>query len=168
VAELGSGARATRRIENREEPEVPTEVSKAFRYAKVMLRSQRIPFDVSAREFRAWLEADTPWPDMSLDTLLSRPLLVAHELVEIDTVKKMGLRITKSVIVDNPDMVYEAHLKAFEVELLLAKRRRNWSHIGERIEDVQNWIDDPLLPQKLKPKCRALREDAQEALRTKH
>ncbi len=144
------------------------DINKAFSHAKVMLKSQGIPFVVSAKEFRMWFEADTPWPDMPLGTLLSRPLLVAHELVEINEIKNMGLRITRNVIVDNPGKVYEAHLKAFEVELLLAKRQGDWFHISQRIRDAQNWIEDPLLPPSLKPKFQAIRKEAQRALRTKH
>ncbi len=41
---------------------------------------------------------------------------MVHELVEIDEVRRMGLRITKDVIVRNMVRTNDAHLKAARVE----------------------------------------------------
>lgn len=141
------------------------DTDEALHSAEKMLAEQGIHFEVSADELGIWCTADTPWPDMPLDVLMLRPLLVAHELVEISEIKKMGLKITKSVIIENPARVYEAHLKAFEVELMLARRQGDWRHIGQRILDAQKWMADPLLPTSLKPRCQALIEEAQKSLR---
>lgn len=77
----------------------------------------------------------------------------------------MGLPITKDVILKNPSQVYEAYLNAFEVELAIAKKMNDRGHIRARLRGVRNWTEDPLLYQRLKPRCKMLYAQAEEALR---
>ena len=83
-------------------------------------------------------------------------MLVAHELVELGEVKQMGLPIVKDVIPKNLQRIYEAHLNAFEVEMSLATQMNEWGHIRTRLKDIETWIEDPLLPRKLRPRCKML------------
>jgi hypothetical protein len=44
--------------------------------------------DVSAEDTVKWFDADTLYPDITLDEVLNNPWLVVHEIAEIDAVKK--------------------------------------------------------------------------------
>lgn len=102
------------------------------------------------------MNAPTAYPDFSVEDVLGNPFLVAHEIAEIAEVKKMGIRITKDAILDNPVRIYEAHLKAFEVEMRLATEAHDRDHLASRLNDLRNWTNDPLLPPNLRPTCNEL------------
>jgi len=68
-----------------------------------------------------YLTADTPYSDLSSKVILSDDLWLIHELIEINELKKMGIAITgKDLIIKNLEKVYEAHLKALKLEILIA------------------------------------------------
>jgi len=98
----------------------------------------------TADDLVAWFQADTPYPDITLDEVLDQPLLVVHELVEMDEVKKMGLKFTKDVILKNPEAVDRAHCLATLVELRMSMELGDVEHVRRRIESIASWIDDPL------------------------
>jgi uncharacterized repeat protein (TIGR04076 family) len=74
---------------------------------------------------------------------------VAHEVVEVAELKRMGLDITKGVIVENVDQVYAAHLKAAKVEIELAMAMGDVAHVQERLPAFGSWTEDPLVPPEL-------------------
>lgn len=144
---------------------MPAGVEETFSQTKTLLFTRGFTCDVSLKEFRDWLATSTAYRDVEIDDVLGRPLLVAHEILEIAEAKRMGLPITKSVILENPELVYEAHLNAFEAEIMLAKSTSDWDHIRGRLKDVRSWAEDPLLPPKLRPRCRMLHATAKETLK---
>lgn len=91
-----------------------------------------------------WFEAGTPYDqDFGLNKVIAIPLIVVHELVEIENVKRMGLPLTRDVITKNLNKVDDAHIKAVQVELQLAESTKNTEHIRERLADVESWVKDP-------------------------
>lgn len=96
-------------------------------------------------ELMAWLRTETPYPNPSPADLLDTPLLVVHELVEIEEAKRMGLRITNDVIVRNLERINDAHLRAAEVELDVAMREGEEEYVRSRALDLAGWCEDPLL-----------------------
>jgi hypothetical protein len=120
-----------------------SEVKKAVENARRLLQSHGFDCETTAEELVQWFQADTPYDkDMKVDDILETPLIVAHELVEIDNVKRMGLVLTKHVIVENLQKVDDAHMKAAEVELQLAVSLRDTAHIKERLDDIKAWSED--------------------------
>lgn len=140
------------------------EVELAVEEAKEMLRGSGIDLDVTADQLWNWFETDLPMPDISLGEVLINPLLVVHELVEIDEVLKMGLAITKDVIIRNPEKVDDAHLVAAKIELLVARNVGASAHIKERITHIEKWALDKALSESRKAEYRRLLADAKDAL----
>ena len=93
------------------------EIDQAVQEAKQLLDYHGYACAATAADLRQWYEADTPFDDnFGLDEVLRHPLLVTHELVEIDNVKRMGLSLTKDVIVTNLEKIDDAHLIATKAE----------------------------------------------------
>lgn len=139
-------------------------VSGPVENAKALLRRHGHRCEVSPEELERWFQADTPYPDIGLAEVLQRPLLVVHELVEIDAVKRRGLPLTKSVILQNLELVDEAHLQAAEVELELAAATEDFEHLEDRLKDFRKWCEDPLTTPRLRGKYQELHTRAQRAL----
>lgn len=127
--------------------------------AKALLSQHGITCSVSLGDLKDYFEADTPYPDSSLDEVLSNRFLVVHELVEIDEVKRMGLQITKDVIVKHLNEVDDAHLKATRIELMLAAEQRDIEHLKSRYQDIQRWSVDPTVTEENKRLYVELAED---------
>jgi hypothetical protein len=140
------------------------EVEAAVDSAKGMLSESGIDLDVTADQLWEYFETDLPVPDISLGDVILNPFLVVHELVEIDEVLKMGLAITKYVIVRNPEKVDDAHLTAARIELMVAERFRATEHIRDRIGNIEKWTVDETLSEDRKTEYRRLLADAREAL----
>lgn len=100
--------------------------------------------DVSARDFERWFQAETPYPDVTMEEVIDEPLLVMHEIVEIDEVKKSGLTLEKDAIITNLELVDKAHFKAAQIEMEVALALGNRKHVSERLKDIRNWSWDPL------------------------
>jgi hypothetical protein len=109
-----------------------------------LLEEHGIECSTTADDLIAWFNADTAYPDISLDELLGRPLLVVHELVEISEVKKMGLKLTKDVILKNPEAVDRAHCLATLAELKMAVELGDVEHVRSRMRSIESWISDPM------------------------
>ncbi len=111
---------------------------------KRLLEDHGIECSATADDLVAWFSADTAYPDISLDEVLDIPLLVVHELVEISEVKRMGLSLTKDVILKNPEAVDRAHCLATLAELRMAVELGNLEHVQRRIRSIEDWVNDPL------------------------
>ncbi len=118
---------------------------RAVSEADVLLARHGYGYRGDAADLMAWLQTDTPYPNPSPAEILDTPLLVVHEIVEIAEVRRMGLRITKDVIVRNMERINDAHLRATEVELDLAIREERTDYVRSRSRDVASWCEDPLL-----------------------
>lgn len=83
-------------------------------------------------------------------------MIVAHELAEIENVKRMGLALTKDVIVNNLEKVDDAHMVATEAELRIAIAPRDVKHIRNRLENIKMWSEDSTVTSENKEKYREL------------
>lgn len=144
------------------------EVESAVDKAKQMLSDSGIDVDVTADQLWEWFETDLPFPDISLGEIVLNPLLVVHELVEIDEVLKMGLAITKDVIMRNPEKVDDAHLIAAKIELLVARNLGAAEHIKERIANIENWALDKTISEGRRADYHRLLAEAKDALSRIH
>ncbi|MFQ6089265.1 MAG: hypothetical protein ACE5K0_10240 [Candidatus Methanofastidiosia archaeon] len=141
-----------------------SEIQDRLEKAKETLREYGYICDVSVKDLIGYLSADTYDETLSIDDILKKHLLVIHELVEIDEIKEMGLRITKDVIIKNYERIYKAHLKAVEVELEIAKDIGEFKHIEEKIGWIISWLEDPRLPPELRYKCERIYRKAEQAV----
>jgi len=121
------------------------EVDAAVEKAKEILSDCGIDLDTTADQLIDWFDTELPIPDIALGDVVLNPLLVVHELVEIDEVLKMGLEITKDVIIRNPEKVDDAHLKAAKVELMVARSLGAVEHLRERVKDMEKRCVDQTL-----------------------
>ena len=129
--------------------------------AKQVLKKYNLNVDVTPEDLISYFQATTIEEDTTtLGDVLKNPFLLIHELVEINEMKKQGLRVTKNVIIENVDSVYDAHLIATEVELAVAYESGDIQHIKNRIGNIESWLEDPLLPKRLHTKCEALLQRA--------
>lgn len=118
---------------------------RAVEVGNTLLARHGFPQRSTADELRAWLQTDTPYPNPDPADLLATPFLVVHEIVEIDEAKRLGLRITKDVIVNHMEAVNDAHRVAAEVELRIAAAEGDVAYVASRAADLRAWCDDPLL-----------------------
>lgn len=110
-------------------------------------------FSVSSRELWEYLHAESYEDDAyTAKDVLSNEYLLSHELLEIECLKRRGLKITSKVIVENPETVYECHLKALEEELELAFREGNLEWVEKRLKDAEGYLGDEHLPERLRDK----------------
>ena len=112
----------------------------------------------TASELMAWLRTDTPYPNPTPAMLLGTTFLVVHEIVEIAEAKRMGLRITKDVIVRNMEKINDAHLIAAEVEFRVAASEGEARYVETRFADLSSWCEDPLLTGSQRAAYESLRE----------
>lgn len=137
-----------------------SEVDRAVREARQLMRDHGYDCTTTADDLRRWFEADTPFDEnFGLDEVLRFPLLVIHELVEIQNVKRMGLSLTKDVIIANLEMVDNAHLIATEVELKMAIATRDVNHIRDRLENIRMWSEDNTVTPENKEKYRRMHSE---------
>jgi hypothetical protein len=141
------------------------EIRNAVEDARSLLSNHGYDCRTTVEDFILWFQADTPY-DLGgeFDSVIHNPLLVAHELVEIENVKAMGLKLTKDVIVKNLQKVDDAHLKATRIELELAILLRNTQHVSERIDNISMWLEDPSVTPESKDQYRELRAKTLDAL----
>jgi GNAT superfamily N-acetyltransferase len=147
-------------------PSIPLEqCAVALRDARQILRRHGYDHDISAEDLLAYAKADTIYPSaISWDEILKDRLIVVHEVVEIAELKRMGLEITRDVIVRNLEELYEAHLRAAEVEMAIALEISDLGHVRGRLKAVQDWIGDPLMPSRLRAEYDELYAQLQQAL----
>jgi hypothetical protein len=141
------------------------EVRSAVDNAKQLLTDCGVDIDVSAEQLWDWFDTELPVPDIELGDVVIDPLLVVHELVEIDEVLKMGLKLTKDVIIKNPEKLDDAHIKAAEIELMVAKSIGAVDHIESRIKDMERWCVEGTLSELREKEYRQLLVQAKDYLR---
>lgn len=116
--------------------------------------------NVSAQEFYDYMTGEIFSEDTTtLEDVLGNEYLMVHELVEINELKKMGRTINKRVIMESPKtVIYEAHLRAMELELQYALRKRDsfWVKIRLRHHKESVLDNDPHLPNEMRPRAEAL------------
>ena len=143
------------------------EVDEAVQEAKQLLKDHGYDCTTTADDLRRWFEADTPFDeDFGLNEVLKQPLIVVHELVEIENVKQMGLSLTKDVIIKNLEKVDDAHMIATEVELKIAIALRDVDHIRDRLENIRMWSEDDTVNPENKEKYRRMHSETLNALQS--
>jgi hypothetical protein len=130
----------------------------ALRQARKVLRRYGYLCHVTADEFVRWLRTDALDPNPTFDEIVENPLFVVHELVEIEAVKRRGLRLTKDVILKNPLPIAAAHLEAVEVEFRIAYETGAYDHLRVRVQQAKAWCEDPVLTPALRKRHQALRD----------
>ncbi|HUV61662.1 MAG TPA: hypothetical protein VMW71_05790 [Thermoplasmata archaeon] len=137
-----------------------SEVNLAVEEAKQLLSDHGYNCTATAEDLQRWFEADTPFDeDFGLDEVLKNRLIVVHELVEIENVKRMGLTLTKDVIVKNLEKVDNAHMIAAEVELRLAASMKDVKHLRDRLENIRMWSEDDTVTPENKEKYRRMHSE---------
>ncbi|HUU07300.1 MAG TPA: hypothetical protein VMW88_02685 [Thermoplasmata archaeon] len=132
-------------------------IEEAVEEARWLLSKHGHDCRVTAMDVVRWFETDTVYDQNSgLDKVIVFPLLVVHELVEIENVKRMGLALTKDVIIRNPEKVDEAHLIAAGIELELAASMKDVKHLRWRLEHIRMWSEDPSVTPSNREKYKAL------------
>lgn len=149
------------------EPVSDAELGSLVAVANETLRTHGRPCEVSPDQVRGWLSTDTPYPNPPNEEVMRNPYLLIHEIVEIDEVLKMGLRITKDVIVKNLDAVEEAHLRAATVELRVALDLGAFDHVRGRLDDVRAWSEDPTVSEDNKRQYARLYAETKRALESR-
>jgi hypothetical protein len=120
--------------------------------------------DISPDEFHDYMTGETPTGDIiTLVDVLANPYLMIHEVVEVSELKKMHISIMKDTVMNFHPKVYEAHFTATEQELDCALNREDYAWIKARVSLAESWLEDDLLPKRLKPICRALMKKFSEA-----
>lgn len=141
------------------------------RFARAVIGANRLlarhgyTYRGDAAALRAWLRTDTPYPNPSPAELLDAPFLVVHEIVEIAEVRRMGLGLTKDVIVKHMDRINDAHLRAAEVEFDIALREGRRAYARSRFRDLVGWCRDPLLTAAQRAAYEAFRQRIDEMMR---
>jgi len=144
--------------------ETREEIQGAVEKAKRLMLDCGIDTDVTTDDLIQWFETEIPIPDISLGDVILDPLLVVHELVEIDEILKMGLELTKDVIIKNPRKVDDAHLKAATVEVKIANSIGSVEHLRERVKDMEKWCVEETLPESRRIEYRRLMLDTKRIL----
>ena len=139
-------------------------INRKVREAKSVLRDHGYDVRTTSRDLQAWFRAYTPYEDTDLDNALKEPLIVIHELVEIELVKMMGLRLSKNVIVNNLEAVDRAHLEATKAEMAIALKIGAVRHVRGRMKDMARWIKDPTVTKEQKLEYRNLLARTRRAL----
>lgn len=115
---------------------------------------------VTAKEFSNYMTGETFSEDSAtLADVLDNAYLMLHELAEISEFKKTRRTIDRRVIVDSPKtVVYEAHLKAMELELEYALLKKDYLWIKLRLKQFKESVlnDDQNLPETMKPRAEAI------------
>ena len=88
---------------------------------------------------------------ISLEQILKNDLYLLHEISEACIIKKLGYKLNRDIIMKAYPKTYEAHLKAMEIELEEALNRVFIQHLKQRYKDLHSYLEDPLLPNHLKP-----------------
>ncbi len=133
------------------------EINEKIKRAREALKSiDYVTENVSAQEFHDYMTGEIFSEDTTtLQDVLGNEFLMVHELSEMSELKKMGRIIDKRVIVDSPKtVIYEAHLKAMELELEYALFKKDYFWIKVRLKHHKESVleDDPNLPESLRPR----------------
>lgn len=124
-----------------------------------VLRGYGLECSLTCGELLAYLSGPTYTGDrVTAEQVMNSDLLFLHEVAEACILKGMGYVVDESAVTRAYPDTYRAHLKAMEVELLEAEKRGRLDHVAERCRDLESYVEDPLLPEDLRP---ALAELAQ-------
>lgn len=138
-------------------PDVPKKlVMEKIKYAKKQLAKLEYVCKITTDNLIRYFQTDTFYQDLDLSDILKNRWLVIHELVEIQEIKRMRIRITKKFGLKYNDRIDKAHIIATEMEIEAAGLSGDIEHIRKRFRNIKGWLDDPSTPSDDKKRIRIL------------
>jgi hypothetical protein len=141
------------------------EIVAAIEKAKQMMAEAGIDSGVTSEDLVSWFESELPVPELSVGDMVVDPLLVVHELTEIEEIMKMGLELTREATGKDPEKVATARLRALANELEVAKHFRAVGHIRRRLKGLEERAYDNALASDVREQYRRLHTTASEMLK---
>ena len=141
------------------------EIQAGIEKAKEMMADAGIDSDVTYEDLVSWCESELPLPEITIGDIVVDPLLLIHEMTEIDEMLKMGLELTKDALGKDPNRVATARLRAMEKELDVARHFNAVEHIRRRLEDLETRAKDNALTEDVRRGYSRLRTASKETLR---
>ncbi|MBO3842585.1 MAG: hypothetical protein FGF48_09275 [Candidatus Brockarchaeota archaeon] len=140
---------------------LPLKVRKAIKIARSLGYDCE---DISPREFYDYMTGKTVSGDrITLEEVLRSEFLMVHEIVEISELKKKGITIDNTTVVNrHSKTIYEAHLTAMEYEIKHAFNKGDLAYVKLRLIHVREWLDDENLPKELIQKLKSIIEKLSE------
>jgi len=117
--------------------------------------------ECTAAEFYEYLTGETFTGDKTtLGDVLGSLYLVVHEAVEIGALKAAGLMIGQRTVVDSSrELVYAAHFRALDVELMAALGRGDVEWVRMRVANHHGHLSgDEFMPEGVMGEAEALYE----------
>jgi len=109
-------------------------------------------------EFIDYLSGPTPTGDQTtIEEILEKRYLTIHEVVETSELKKMGIPLDESTVMEHFPEVFAAHMVAFEMEISIAQDEGSDAWVEERLRLVNDWLEDDLTPEKFRGNLVALK-----------
>lgn len=108
-----------------------------------LLRQYRFAYvPVYVADLQRYFDGEAPSGDVTTlaDVVRSYWLLV-HEVVECSELKRRGYEPSVTLLHDEPSLVEEVHLVAFEWELWLAMEQGDLGWVEKRLPLVNVWLD---------------------------
>ncbi len=151
------------------------EILAGIEKAKEMMADAGIDSDVTYEDLVSWCESELPVPEIAIGDIVVDPLLLVHEMTEIDEMMKLGLELTKEALGREPKKVSAARLKAMANELAVARHFKAVGHIQRRLEYLEARVKDDALAEdvrqgylRLRAASREMLEDLENTSRQSH
>ncbi len=113
--------------------------------------------EIYAQELIDYFEGEAPSGDtITLDDVLQSKWLLIHEIIELNELKKMGLKISASLLFSESEKVNQAHLIATEWKLALAFDAKDFSWIATRLVHIKSWLEDSSISKDSSDRCKAM------------
>ncbi|MCJ7562160.1 MAG: hypothetical protein MUO84_04020, partial [Thermoplasmata archaeon] len=118
------------------------EVEAAVARAKELMSANGQECNTTASDVMRYFAAYPYMADMTLDVIIKFPLLVVHEMVEIEGLKRFGIQLDRDSILNDPVRVEEAHYQAAILEMNMAYSLRDCNHVKMRLGVIRTWLLD--------------------------
>ncbi|MHA1221798.1 MAG: hypothetical protein ACTSSG_06555 [Candidatus Heimdallarchaeaceae archaeon] len=144
-------------IENEDEEYVKERIE---RVKKLLLKLYGLNLEVLPKDLLKYFSFESPTGDtISLQNVLDNDLLLIHELVEIHELKRRNLPLSIELFSEYADELFEAHIYATKIELLIAGKLRNFEWIKKRMKMITTWLEEDRMPEHLEQECRRILQE---------
>jgi hypothetical protein len=140
------------------------EILAGIEKAKEMMADAGIDSEVTYEDLLSWCDSELPVPEIAIGDIVVDPLLLVHEMTEIDEIMKLGLELTKDALGKDPEKVAAARLRAMAMELDVARHFKAVGHIRRRLEDLEARAKDNALTEDVRKGYSRLRTASKETL----
>lgn len=133
-------------------------IQRKIDFFRTLLMENNYPIEeIYTQELVDYFEGEAPSGDtVTLDKVLLSKWLLIHEIIELNELKKMGFKISGSLLFSESEKVFHAHLTATEWELDLAFEAKDFSWIATRLIHVKSWLEDSSLSKESINRCKAM------------